>query len=230
MSAENWTVKSNWAIASPMKTGRAKSRRLTPRGAATRARIVAATADLVWARGAGALSLDDVMETSGASKSQLYHYFADKDALLQEASALQADRVLSAHAPMLAALNSLEALRRWRDAALALNRKQGCPLGALVYQLPASARTARTAVGDGFASWRRLLEDGLAKMRERGELAREANPAALALAVLSAVQGGLLLSRSEKSGRPLEAAFDMALAYVEAQAPRGPSRRGASAA
>jgi hypothetical protein len=31
------------------------------------------------------------------------------------------------------------------------------------------------------------------------------------------VQGGLLLSRSAKSDRPLELAFDMALAHVAAQ-------------
>ena len=54
-----------------------------------RERIVSAAADLVWAQGVGETSLDDVMEKSGASKSQLYHYFADKDALLREAAALE---------------------------------------------------------------------------------------------------------------------------------------------
>jgi TetR/AcrR family transcriptional regulator, transcriptional repressor for nem operon len=203
-----------------MKEARASSRRLTARGAATRERIVSAAADLVWSRGAGETSLDDVMEQSGASKSQLYHYFADKDELLREAAALQARRVLATHEPMLEALDSLDALRRWRDAVLALNRQDGCPLGALVYQLPQSARGARTVVGDGFEMWRRRLEDGLVKMRERGELARDADPADIALAVLTAVQGGLLLSRGENSKRPLEVAFEMALAYVAAHDPQ----------
>ena len=103
----------------------APTRRLAPRGAATRERIVAATADLVRAKGAGALSLDEVMEKSGASKSQLYHYFADKGALLREAAALQARRVLGAHEPILGELDSLAALARWRDAVLALNRGEG---------------------------------------------------------------------------------------------------------
>ncbi len=66
-----------------------------------RERIVSAAADLVWAKGAGVTSLDDVMETSGASKSQLYHYFADKDALLHEAAALQTRRVLDTHGQLL---------------------------------------------------------------------------------------------------------------------------------
>ena len=197
-----------------------RNRRLTPRGAATRRRIVAAAANLALTRGAGELSLDDVMEASGVSKSQLYHYFADKNELLREAAALQAERVLGAHAPLLEALDSLAAMRRWRDAVLALSRGVGCPLGALVYQLPRSARRARTTVEDGLETWREMIEEGLVRMQARGELAREAAPADIALAVLSALQGGLLLSRSAKSDRPLELAFDMALAHVAAQVRR----------
>lgn len=188
--------------------------RLSARGAATRERIVAAAADFAARRGLGEMSLDDVMAASGASKSQLYHYFANKDELLLEVAALQAQRVLGTHRPLLAVLDSLEAMRNWRDAVLAVMRQGGCPLGALVYQLPPGARRARTTVEDGFDAWRGQIEDGLIRMRERGELAAGANAADIALAVLSAIQGGLLLSRSAKSNRPLEIAFDMALAHV----------------
>jgi AcrR family transcriptional regulator len=211
-----------------MKPTQREIRRLTARGAAMRERIVSAAADLVWAKGAAETSLDDVMETSGASKSQLYHYFADKDELLREAAALQARRVLATHEPLLESLDSLDALRRWRDAVLALNRQDGCPLGALVYQLPQSTRSARTVVGDAFETWRRTIEEGLIKMRDHGELSQDANPADIALAVLAAVQGGLLLSKGGKSNRPLKVAFDMALAYVEAHVARAADARRAS--
>jgi TetR/AcrR family transcriptional repressor of nem operon len=212
-----------------MSETKGNGRRLTARGAATRRRIVAAAAEIALTRGVGETSLDDVMEASGASKSQLYHYFADKDELLREAAALQAERVLATHGPLLEALDSLAAMRRWRDAVLALNRRTGCPLGALVYQLPRSARRARTAVEDGLEVWRELIDEGLARMQARGELAPDAAPADIALAVLSAVQGGLLLSRSAKSDRPLELAFDMALAHVAAQV-RRPGAASASRA
>ena len=62
-----------------------KSKRIEPartaRGAATRARIVEAATDLVRAHGVANTSLDAVLEVCHASKSQLYHYFADKDDL-----------------------------------------------------------------------------------------------------------------------------------------------------
>ena len=49
----------------------------TQRGQASRERIVASAADLVGERGVQGTSLDDVLATARASKSQLYHYFRD---------------------------------------------------------------------------------------------------------------------------------------------------------
>src|SRR5918992_696658 len=55
----------------------------TPGGRATRQRIVAAASELISERGVAETSLEDVMERAGASKSQLYHYFDDRAALLR---------------------------------------------------------------------------------------------------------------------------------------------------
>ena len=77
----------------------------------------------------------------------------------------------------------------------------------------------------GSKTWRMQVEKGLVKMRDRGELSRDASPADIALAVLTALQGGLLLSKGEKSKRPLEVAFEMALAYVAAHDPRAAGER-----
>ena len=68
-------------------------RRPTARGAATRARIVEAAADLVYRRGASGTSLEDIMAASATSKSQVYHYFADKDGLMRAVIELQTRRV-----------------------------------------------------------------------------------------------------------------------------------------
>lgn len=57
--------------------------RLTAKGRAMRDRIVESAAELVFAGGARETTLDDVRSAVGASKSLLYHYFADKDELLR---------------------------------------------------------------------------------------------------------------------------------------------------
>src|SRR5271169_5923948 len=194
-----------------------KPRQLTSRGAAIRARIVEDAADLVFSRGVRATSLDDVMAASGVSKSQLYHYFADKDALVLEVIAKQTERVLDAQRPHLEALDSLPALKAWRDAFVRLNKATqcgGCPLGSLASELANDSEPARKRLADSFSMWRDRIENGLAKMQDRGELSASADPHDLALALLSAVEGGLLLAKTTHSSRPLEIALDMAIDHV----------------
>ena len=200
-----------------MSAKHSESRSLTARGAATRSRIVNAAADLIYEHGVERTSLDDVMAASGVSKSQLYHYFADKDALALEVIALQAERVLAAQQPHLGALDSLRALRAWGQAIIRLNEQvhmRGCPLASLANELANTSESARKRLADSFSMWRERIENGLAKMQERGELGASADPPDLALALLGAVEGGLLLSKTTHSSRPLEIAIDMAIDHV----------------
>ena len=190
---------------------------MTARGATTRARIVEAAADLIYAHGVERTSLDDVMAASGASKSQLYHYFADKDALVLEVIARQTERVLDAQRPYLETLDSLAALKAWRNAIVRLNKAtqgNGCPLGLLASELASESEPARKRLADSFSMWRDRIEKGLAKMQKRDELSVSADPHELALALLIAVEGGLLLAKTSRSGRPLEIAIDMAIGHV----------------
>jgi TetR/AcrR family transcriptional regulator, transcriptional repressor for nem operon len=190
----------------------------TARGAATRARIVGAAADLVYRRGASATSLEDIMEESATSKSQLYHYFADKDALMRAVIEFQTRRVTGGDAARPAAIDSLDGLRRWRDAVVSMNKAArgvgGCPLGSLVGQLGDRSESARALLERGFELWESNFRQGLTAMRDRGELRAEANPAELATAVIAALQGGLLLAQTTRASRPLELALDMAIGHI----------------
>jgi len=190
----------------------------TARGAATRARIVEAAADLVYRRGASATSLEDIMEASATSKSQLYHHFADKDALMRAVIEFQTRGVMSVHAAYLDTVDSLAGLRRWRDAVVTMNRATrgvgGCPLGSLASELSDRSESARALLAHGFELWESQLRRGFGAMRDSGKLKPEANPAELATAVIAALQGGLLLAQTTRSSRPLELALDMAIDHI----------------
>ena len=195
-------------------------RRLTARGAATRARIVDAAASLVYERGTAGTSLDDVMAATGTSKSQLYHYFADKDALICEVIKAQLGRIIAAQEAGLHEVSSWEGLQRWCDhfvtATRATHGAGGCPIGSLVGELADQSEPARRVLAQCFAEWQSYLSEGFEAMRNNGELAAQADPAELALTVMSALQGGLLMSQAMRSARPLELALNMALQHLAA--------------
>ena len=89
--------------------------RLTAKGRAMRDRIVQSAAELIFATGARETTLDQVRSAVGASKSQLYHYFGDKDELLRAVIDFQGALIMEAQQPELGAINSIASLKRWRD-------------------------------------------------------------------------------------------------------------------
>jgi TetR/AcrR family transcriptional repressor of nem operon len=204
--------------------------RLTARGRATRERIVAAAATLIHERGVAGTSLDDVRAATGTSKSQLYHYFADKSALVRAVVDRQVAAVLQSQSPELDALDSMEALQAWRDRVVALNAQVacvgGCPMGRLANELAESDPAARAALRDGFRTWQARLAAGLRSMQERGELHAGTDVDALALGLVAAAQGGLLLTQTTRSTAPLEAALDLALDGIHATTRRAGARSG----
>jgi TetR/AcrR family transcriptional repressor of nem operon len=200
----------------------------TRRGIATRERILDAAADLMSSRGAAGTSLNDVRASTGTSKSQLYHYFQDKEDLVRAVIGRQTDRVLDAQRPELEALDSFAALARWRDRVVSLQRAAGCvggcPVGSLASELADSNEATREDLVSAFARWESYLVEGFSAMRERGRLRADTSPRELATAVIAALEGGLLLAQVNRSTRPLELALDMALAHLRSCAPSRSAR------
>jgi AcrR family transcriptional regulator len=193
--------------------------RLTRKGQATRDRIVSTAARLMFERGVTATSTDDVQKAAAVSTSQIYHYFADKRALVRAVIAFQTEAVLGAQQALLAKLDDMGALRAWRDAVVALQRQRqcqgGCPIGSLGAELAETDPDARAEVVAGFARWEQAIADGLRAMHSRGELRGDVDPDRLALATLTALQGGLLLTQLRRDTAPLEAVMDAMLAHIE---------------
>jgi AcrR family transcriptional regulator len=218
-----------------MPVSRTATPPFTAKGRVTRARIIERAASLMSERGVAGTSLDDVKAAADVSSSQLYHYFTDKSALVAAVIDHQVDAVLGGQQPHLAALDSMPALRAWRDALVRIRRAKrcqgGCPIGSLVGELAESDEGLRAGLADGFRRWETSIRDGLRAMHERGDLRADADPDALAMALLAAVQGGILLSQIHRKTTPLEAALDAMLDHVQSLlTPRAPAEPRRSSA
>ncbi len=205
-----------------LATRGARPRKLTRKGLATRDRIVAAAADLIFERGVADTTTQDVCDAAGVSFSQLYHYFEDKMKLVRAVIAHQTDAVLGAQQPHLGYLDSVAALRAWRNHLVAIQRSMGCeggcPLGSLSSELSEKSSDARADLATAFERWEDGIRSGLRAMHVRGELPAEVDPDKLALAMLAALQGGQALAQVRRQTAPLEAALDTTIDYVESLA------------
>ena len=186
----------------------------TAKGRATRERILQAAAELIAEKGTAGMSLDDVRARTGASRSQLYHYFEDRDDLVHAVIDVTIDTVLDTQGELLDHLDSWASIDRWFDSLVQhqIDRQAcgGCPIGSLAGQLAESDPDARAAIAAGLERWEAHLRDGLTRMRTRGKLRKDADPAALATATMASIQGGLLLTQVRRDPHQLRIALNAA--------------------
>ena len=189
--------------------------RLTAKGARTRARIVEEAAALIHERGVAGTTLDDVKVAAEVSGSQMYHYFPDKDELVQAVIDYNADGIVSRNRQALGSANGVEAWRKMVIAAAKRTKaKGGCALGSLVGQLAESDPEARALIASGFDQWAAAISDGLRSFHAEGKLPSDVDPDDLAITLLATLEGGLLLAQVQRSTRPFETAVNTLLALT----------------
>ncbi|MEU7203019.1 TetR family transcriptional regulator [Streptomyces sp. NPDC045470] len=194
---------------------------LTRKGAATRQRIVEGAASEMRRLGVFSLTLDDVMQRTATSKSQLFHYFpGGKDELLLAVARYEASGVLSDQQPELASLNSWSAWRSWRDKVVERYRRQGpnCPLNAVMGQLGPTTEGARAVVRELYARWQAELAAGIRSMQDQGEIDPALDAERGARALLAGIQGGVLIHLTTGSLEHLEAALDQGIEFLRRSA------------
>ncbi len=189
--------------------------RLTPKGARTRARIVEEAAALIHERGVASTTLEDVKAAAEVSGSQMYHYFPDKNALVQAVIDHQAQAIVNNQGQLLRSANEVEAWRKMViSEAKRTEAKGGCPLGSLGGQLAECDPEARVLIAAGFDQWAAAIGDGLRSLHADGKLASGLDPDDLATTLLATLQGGLLLAQVQRSTRPFETAVNTLLALA----------------
>jgi AcrR family transcriptional regulator len=192
--------------------------KLTPKGVATRQRIIDGAAAEIRVNGAVATTLEDVMTHTGTSKSQLFHYFPHgKEQLLLAVAEQEAARVISDQQPYLSGLTSWAAWQRWRDVVVERYRRQGqqCPLSTVMSEI---GRTpgAQAVTSTLIERWRAEIENGVRAMQRQEKIAATVDPSRAAAALLASIQGGVLVLISTGDLSYLEAALDVGIAALRA--------------
>ena len=203
---------------------------LTRKGLVTQKRIVDVTAALMFQHGVVGTSIDHVRGAAGVSGSQMSHYFRDKRDLTRQVIDARRNDVVAFHTqPRLGALDSIEALQAWASACVAnvdtVYRQGGCVYGSLAGELMEADDDVHHDLATGYEQWIALFRAGLTAMRRRGDLRSDADPRHLAVSLVTAHQGGAMITYITGSSEPLRTAVDAAVDYVRSFAPAGKPHR-----
>jgi len=170
----------------------------------TRTRLLDTAGKLFRSQGFHATGLDQILRRSRTPKGSLYYYFpGGKDQLAIET--LQ--YVAGEQGQMMSAIFSaqsdpLETLQTFfahiAENLQASDFRDGCPIAAVTLEVASDRPSVREACRQGFQTWLEVLVQHL----NRAGLS-EARAKSIATLVLASLEGGLILSRAQKSVEPI---------------------------
>jgi AcrR family transcriptional regulator len=163
--------------------------------------MVRAAAKLFRVHGVTATGLREIVEAADAPRGSLQHYFpGGKEQLITEALQYAGDRA-GRHVERL--LDRLEEptpgtlfasmAGEWRDLYLRAGFAEGCPLAAAATDTVAESPGVRAALSEALYRWQRPLESALGQLGIPA-----ARRASLAVLMMSALEGALILARSRE--------------------------------
>lgn len=179
-----------------------------PRPDRSRAALIDTAATLFRRQGYAATGLNQILEQAGVKPGSLYHHFPQGK---QQLAAAAVETTGSAIEHLLRQLLSTDrpvsdTVDRWIDvlaAGLAGDPRDGCPVEPLATEAVHGSAVLREAAARAFAGWCAAITDRLRRDGWSEPAAEQAG-----LAVISLIEGALILSRT--SGHP--AALDAAKA------------------
>jgi TetR/AcrR family transcriptional regulator, lmrAB and yxaGH operons repressor len=170
----------------------------------TRMRLLDTASKLFRSQGFHATGLDQILRRSHTPKGSLYHYFpGGKDQLAIETLRYVAGEVgqtmsavLSSHSDPLETLRTF--FEHTAESLLASDFRDGCPIAAVTLEVASDRPSVREACKQGFQIWlevmvKYLIDAGLCEARAKS----------IATLVLASLEGGLILSRAQKSVEPI---------------------------
>jgi len=194
-------------------------RAVTERGQATRTRIVETAARLMHRNGVSATSVDAVLAAARAGKSQFYHYFSSKDALVAAVLELQASVGEREQSEIFRAHPGWDGVRLWLDAVVAAQRRVGyvggCPIGSMAAEAADRDPELRRRLAGAFERKRRALRERFEALASRGVLRPDADPGVLASFVVATLQGALLMASTFRDEEGLAPAVEEAWAHLQ---------------
>ena len=179
----------------------------------------AAAARLFCRQGYHGTALQDILAASGAPRGSLYFHFPrGKEEIAEGAIALGDQAVRAFIAQAAGASRSAESfvvnLAKGMAANLeASDFREGCPLATTVLEIATNSEAIGKAAREAFAAWEREIAQGLVRFGSG-----EKQAATAATAILSQLEGALLLARTYRNLQPMRRAEDTLRLLVQSVA------------
>lgn len=169
-------------------------------------------------KGYHSTSVADILKESNVNAGSLYYQFETKQALLiavleSYRDGIEAMLIMPAWAGVNDPIERVFALLgRYRQLLVTTECCYGCPIGNLALEIHEPDPPVRAVLAANFGRWTDFVGKCFAEARER--LPAETDIHALAQLALATMEGGVMLSRTQRSLEPFDNSVKMLRDYV----------------
>ena len=184
----------------------------------TKDKIVYAAMLLFAQKGYGSTSVADILQAAGVNAGSLYYFFPGK----QDVLLAVLDAYLHGIHPMLlqpawkGVTDPIERvfalLDRYRSHLETTECTYGCPIGSIALELHEPDPAVRTLLAANFAGWVNAIEQCFVEAGDR--LPKSVDRRALAIFALTTMEGGVMVSRTDRTLDAFDDAVRMLRDYV----------------
>ncbi len=162
--------------------------------------------------------LNEILNSSKAGKSQLYHYFGSKQNLIREVLHLYAEKVFQETDRFMTTIESLDEFEKLIDGITRLSQSDGhivgCLAGSIAAELAPQEEVIRLDIVHIFERWKNLFSKGLVRLQAKSILDSQVNTEYLAEHFLIATQGAMLMAKTMKDTRVIDRDMRKAIQYL----------------
>jgi AcrR family transcriptional regulator len=184
----------------------------------TRERILYSALRLFAQKGYASTSVADILQAADVNAGSLYHFFPGKqDVLLAVLDAYRQGIHPMLLDPAWTGVNDpiervFALLARYRQALVSTDCTYGCPIGSIALELHEPDPPVRALLAANFAGWVNAIEQCFIDAGDR--LPKRVDRRALATFALTTMEGGVMLSRTDRTLDAFDDAVAMLRDYV----------------
>ena len=185
----------------------------------TRDTLIQTAMKLFSEKGYNSTSVADILKQSNVHSGSLYHYFETKQSLLVAVLETYRDGIETmlirpAWEGVENPINRVFALlSRYRELLEVTDCNYGCPIGSLALEIHEPDPPVRTLLAANFDRWTSFVEGCFNSARK--QLPPKTDTRALAIFVLTTMEGGVMLSRTHRNLEAFDASVSMLKDYVK---------------
>jgi len=185
----------------------------------TKELILEKTIEMIHLKGVQDTSINELCQVTGISKGGIFFYFKNKQELVMESLKYYENKFLKFIEDNLVGDTAFDKLYSLFNQIILLHHSRnfggGCVLGNSALELADKDEDVSEVLKEIFYKWSKIISNILSEGIKKGEIIGEIDSDSLAFSIISAVEGGIMLSKLNKNSYYLINAIKLVVNQLE---------------